>query len=287
MSYSAEISRVNPSCFLFIIDQSGSMGDQFIQPGFEGRTKADFLADTINKVLTNIVIRSTKTEETPWDYFHIGVLGYGATVGPAFAGSLSGKSLIPVSEIAENPARIEERAKKVSDGAGGLVDQNVKFPIWFESVANGGTPMTQAMTDANGILSSWLAESEHQDCFPPVVIHISDGESTDGDPSGVMTELGNLTSSDGNVILFNIHVSSSDTGSIKYPNSSEGLPDQYAQMLFDTAGHLTPFMIQTARNEYGFEMSDDARAYIFNASPDELVAGLDIGTRPTADENLR
>ena len=25
--YSAEISRVNPSCFLFLIDQSGSMAD--------------------------------------------------------------------------------------------------------------------------------------------------------------------------------------------------------------------------------------------------------------------
>jgi hypothetical protein len=29
MAYSAEISRNNPSCFLFVIDQSGSMSDNF------------------------------------------------------------------------------------------------------------------------------------------------------------------------------------------------------------------------------------------------------------------
>ena len=27
MAYSAEISRVNPTCFLFLIDQSGSMAE--------------------------------------------------------------------------------------------------------------------------------------------------------------------------------------------------------------------------------------------------------------------
>jgi hypothetical protein len=42
------------------------------------------------------------------------------------------------------PARVETRTKKVSDGAGGLVDQAVKFPIWFDAVASGGTPMCGA-----------------------------------------------------------------------------------------------------------------------------------------------
>ena len=29
MTYTADISRVNPGCFLFILDQSGSMSDPF------------------------------------------------------------------------------------------------------------------------------------------------------------------------------------------------------------------------------------------------------------------
>ena len=42
MSYEAEISRSNPSCFLFLIDQSGSMADKF---GGGGGKKGDFDGD--------------------------------------------------------------------------------------------------------------------------------------------------------------------------------------------------------------------------------------------------
>ncbi len=43
MPYSAEISRTNPTCFLFLIDQSGSMGDAV--PDQPNRKKADAVAE--------------------------------------------------------------------------------------------------------------------------------------------------------------------------------------------------------------------------------------------------
>ena len=60
MPYSAEISRVNPSCFLFLIDQSGSMSDPF--GGQAGRKKAEGVADAINRLLQNLVIKCAKSE---------------------------------------------------------------------------------------------------------------------------------------------------------------------------------------------------------------------------------
>ena len=49
MTYSAEISRVNPTCFLFLIDQSGSMSRTFAtQPD---RTLAQGVADAINRLV--------------------------------------------------------------------------------------------------------------------------------------------------------------------------------------------------------------------------------------------
>lgn len=61
MAYSAEISRGNPSCFLFLIDQSGSMADVF--GGGEGnQKKADGVADAINRMLQNLVIKCAKEE---------------------------------------------------------------------------------------------------------------------------------------------------------------------------------------------------------------------------------
>src|SRR5882724_9352666 len=143
MAYSAEISRGNPSCLVFLIDQSGSMADTF-GAGEGNQKKADGVADAINRLLQNLVIKCAK-EEGIRDYFHICVIGYGARVGPAFAGALAGRQLVPISEVGNGPARVEQRNKKVPDGAGGLVDQQVRFPVWFEATANGGTPMRQAL----------------------------------------------------------------------------------------------------------------------------------------------
>ena len=55
MPYTAEVSRSNPSCFLFLIDQSGSMEDPF--GGEAGRTKAEGLADAINRLLRDPFLR--------------------------------------------------------------------------------------------------------------------------------------------------------------------------------------------------------------------------------------
>ena len=77
------------------------------------------------------------------------------------------------------------------DGAGGLVDKMVKFPIWFDPRAYGGTPMKEAFQKAQLILKSWL--EQHPNCFPPVVIHITDGMSTDGDPSPEMNSIGRFS----------------------------------------------------------------------------------------------
>ena len=88
MTYQAEISRANPSCFLFLIDQSGSMQDPF-GSGESAKKKADSVADAINRLLQNLVIKCAK-EEGIRDFFHLCVIGYGAQVGPAFAGASQG-----------------------------------------------------------------------------------------------------------------------------------------------------------------------------------------------------
>jgi len=274
MTYTAEISRVNPTCFLFLIDQSGSMGDPF--PG-TNRKKADNVADAVNRLLQNLVIRSSKSEGVR-DYFHVGVIGYGSSSGPAFKGTLAGKELAPVSEVAMNPARIEERMKKVEDGAGGLVEEMVKFPIWFDPVSNGGTPMRKTMEMAHRIISGWL--SQHPGCFPPIVIHITDGESTDGDPAEAMQRLTELESDDGNVLLFNVHLSSNPNAKpVEFPAHAEGLPDKYARMLFDAASPLTPYMLTVARSDYSLNLADGAKGFVLNADPIMVVTALDIGTR--------
>jgi hypothetical protein len=279
MPYAAEISRTNPSCFLFLIDQSGSMADRF---GAEesARKKADGVADAINRLLQNLVIKCAKAEGVR-DYYHVGVIGYGAHAGPAFGGPLAGKELVPVSEVASLPARVEQRTKKIDDGAGGLVDQAIKFPIWFDPIASGGTPMCQALTRAQSIIQGWL--NQHPGCFPPIVINITDGEATDGDPSIPAQSLAALSSSDGSVLLFNVHLSSQQASPIEFPDNEEGLPDEYARLLFRMSSVLPDYMRSMAQQE-GFRVSDKTRGFVFNADIVAVIRFLDIGTRPS---NLR
>jgi hypothetical protein len=280
MAYSNEISRNNPTLFVFLIDQSGSMGDAV--PDQPNRKKADALADAINRLLQNLVIRCAK-EEGVRDYFSVCVIGYGGKVGPAFSGQLAGRELVPISDVGNMPARIEQKTKKIDDGAGGILEQAVRMPVWFDAVANGGTPMCNALSQANAVLQRWLAQ--HPDCFPPVVIHITDGESTDGDPTQAMKSVTSLSSADGNVLLFNIHVSSdSSSKPIAFPDTSTGLPNQYAQMLFECASPLTYDMRMVANSQHGLSVSEGARGYVFNADMVLVVQALDIGTRPS---NLR
>ena len=71
MPYTAEISRTNPSCFFFLVDQSASMIDPI---GDARASKADVVADALNRLLTELAIRCAK-EEGVRDYFYVSVIG--------------------------------------------------------------------------------------------------------------------------------------------------------------------------------------------------------------------
>lgn len=274
MPYSAEVSRGNPSCFLFLIDQSGSMADSW-GGGTAGQKKADGVADVINRFLQNLTIRCAKAEGVR-DYYDVGVIAYGAQAGPAFAGALAGKDLVAISEVAMTPARIEERTKKESDGAGGVLERTVKFPVWFDPVASGGTPMCQALGRAHMVLSRWL--QQHPSCFPPIVINITDGEPTDGDPTAAAESLMQLSSADGNALLFNVHISSHGAAPIEFPDNDEALPDEHARLLFKISSRL-PEVHRSAAAQEGIPVSENTRGFAFNADMVSLVRFLDIGTR--------
>ncbi|PJF27898.1 MAG: hypothetical protein CUN53_02340 [Phototrophicales bacterium] len=277
MAYEAEISRSNPSMFLFLIDQSGSMDEKFAG----GSTRKDqAVADAINRLLQNLVIKCAKSDGVR-DYYHVGVIGYGAKVGPAFGGELADKALVPISKIADSPVEVEERIKKVEDGAGGLIDQKIRFPIWFKPLAFGGTPMVEALKQAHKIVDDWIRT--HPTGFPPIVINITDGESTDGDPVPVAKALRNLRSADGEALLFNVHVSSIGGATFEFPSSESELPDKFAKQLFQMSSPLPPHLQDAARQE-GYKIGENPRGFVFNADIVAVIRFLDIGTRPS---NLR
>jgi hypothetical protein len=223
------------------------------------------------------------------DYFHVAAIGYGGSrVASAFAGSLQAGDIHPISEVALRPSRVEDRVKRVSDGAGGLVEARTKFPIWIDPVTDGGTPMCAALHTAHNLVLSWLAG--HPDSFPPVILNLTDGQSTDGDPRPAADAIQSQVSSDGNALLFNLHVSERHASPVTFPATDQGLPDDFARTLFTMSSVLPPGRQRQAR-ELGYPISDDSRGFVYNADIASVVQFLDIGTRvsalPSYSDSLR
>src|SRR5260370_4609669 len=141
MAYQAEISRENPTCILFVIDQSGSMD---AMPD-AGRLKAAFVDDVLNKTLYTLITSCAKSDGVR-NYFDVGVIAYAGTqVMGGFGGALSGDIVHPIQAISENTLRVEERKKKTDDGAGGVIELKTKFPVWVDPKSEGATPIRAAL----------------------------------------------------------------------------------------------------------------------------------------------
>ena len=217
MSYNAEISRNNPGCFLFLVDQSASMMGAL--GGQPGNYKHEQAAAALNRTLSEIVQRCSLGEEIR-DYFHVGIITYNTTrtgaplvitpfedVGPAAPFRLA-------SEV-ETAAEVTDRPVKASDGKGGLIELIEAVPEWLVPEASGATPMCEALALAKQALEQWV--SEHPESFPPIVINISDGAATDGNPVPIATDIMNVATQDGDTLLFNVHLSDVSALPVMYP----------------------------------------------------------------------
>lgn len=272
MSYTKEISRKNPTCFLFVIDRSGSMDEEMSG----GSIKSEFVADVLNQTIAETIVRCTKADGVR-DYFDIGVIGYGGDyVGSAFGGALSGRTLLPISEIEDSPLRVEEREIDIDGGDGVLEKQLVKLPVWIEPQHDGGTPMREAM----GIVAETVAEwcDSHPSSYPPTVVHVTDGQSTDGDPEDVADAIKGISTNDGEALLFNLHVDTESGDEILFPSSESELPDEYGKLLFRMSSTFPAHLVPVAQS-MGYDVSPDSRFFAYKAGMDFIGHFFEIGTR--------
>lgn len=269
-----DITRYTPSCFCFILDQSSSMAEPFGErDGQQPVTKAEAVALAINNLLRNLILSCSKSDGIR-NYFEVAVIGYGAEVGPAWQGPLRGQELVPIAQVAQHVLKLEERQVTLAEET----TETIQAPVWITPLAHGSTTMCAALHYAHDILAFWT--NRNPSSHPPVIVHITDGEATDGDPAPYLDALASLGTGNGRATLFNVHLSSRRAAQpLSFPDQSAPLPDPYARLLFDKASYLTPYM-RTIAWENGLPLTEKARAFVLNADPSLLVLALEIGTRP-------
>ncbi|MCJ7522032.1 MAG: DUF2934 domain-containing protein [Dehalococcoidia bacterium] len=258
MAYEAEITMAHPGCFLFLIDQSGSMADK-IADEHEGRTKAQGVADVINDLLNDLVIKCTRSDGIR-DYFDVGVIGYAEKVESAFTGALANRDFVSLSEVAKY-------------WSGGRSKEKAELPIWFGPVAEGDTLMCAALKRAYEVLGDWVRR--HPASYPPIVINITDGDAKDGNPTEPAHQLASLSTKDGNVLVFNCHISAKKDEPILFPHDEKSLP-AFGPRLFLMSSILPPKFREVAK-DLGFDVVGDTRGFAFNADLSDLVKFLDVG----------
>jgi hypothetical protein len=163
------------------------------------------------------------------------------TVGFTLGGTLQSGELLPISQIAMNPLRVERRDKTVYDGAGGLTTYTVNFPIWFEPKAEGPTPMFEALELAYRALEAFV--QRYPNAYPPVVMNLTDGQPTDESGQMTPTVLQQVESWRRNAFATckpltdrycysMLHISAIAGAAIWFPDNESVLPDEYARLMF-------------------------------------------------------
>ncbi len=277
--YTQEISRQNKACFLFLLDQSFSMEEPLSS---SSNRKCDELVTAINGWLQNMAIRASGDEGIK-DWMDVGVFGYrtdrhaNPIIESTLRGPLAGRTFVSITEIGNRPARIDTRNQFIPDEeTGEMIEVPCEVPVWVDAMAEGGTPMCHMLYHAHQMLSEWIAQ--HPRSFPPIVVHISDGESQDGDPIPYAEAVRKLATEDGNALLLNCHLSMTAADPFMFPASSAGLPDELARVLFEMSSVLPEPFVRHATME-GFQLQQGARGMAFNADMVCLIQFLNMGTQ--------
>lgn len=286
--YTAQITRNTPTVFIFLVDHSASMGQTTTLFG-EEMQMAEAAARIVNNQINELVLRCVKMGDVR-HYYDIAVVGYGEDAYSGWQGELEGRDFVSPEELKNHPftkivTRKETRTRK------GVQVKEVEQVQWVSARSDGSwTRYHEAFDYAKKLLDEWMEEHHDKDCYPPTVIHITDGEYNGATKDEVMqkaNELKAMFTNDGNVILFNIHITADlNADAVACPISKDELGgDEYAETLFDMSSLLP--------ERYNQDISrclDDTRAgrhvaMGMNADATTLIKLMDIGTPTNISRN--
>lgn len=240
--YETRINRERPGCFVFLIDQSGSMTDTW--GGDESKSKAEMVALYVNNAIHEIINACQKTEPEPRHYFDIAVIGYGKEAEQAqllWEGNLANKAFVSPAELKQNPTGNQGEIEVVRRTFKG--ETIVKIPVvyWFSPVAESLTPMGNAFEQCTELLEEWT--TQHANSFPPIVINITDGEQTDCKDDELLEKAHHLRQTKtiyGKTLLFNVHISAHTEASVVFPERMDELPPNKQSCLLYNMSSVLP-----------------------------------------------
>ena len=285
--YTAQITRNTPTAFIFLVDQSVSMRRMTTLNG-EQVSLAEAVARIVNNQINELVLRCIKTTEVR-HYYDIAVIGYGHEVYSGWNGVLAGKDFVSPEELKSNPfkkiiVKEEKRTRK------GVTVKEVEKVQWLEARCDGSwTHLHQAFDRAKELLDRWMKEHHDKDCYPPTIINITDGAFTHATNEQLIqqaNELKAMFTNDGNVLLWNIHITPDGQKQILLPIGKEEVKgDNYSELLYDMSSLLPSRYNQPISDIRGDSVNTRHVAMSTNVDMSTLIQLMDIGTPTNIIQN--
>ena len=286
--YTAQITRNTPTAFIFLVDHSVSMKQMTTLFG-EQMTMAEAAARIVNSQINELVLRCVKMGDTR-HYYDIAVVGYGEEAYSGWQGELEGRKFVSPEELKNHPYTKIVTRKEIRTRKGTQVKE-VEQVQWVSARHDGKwTHYHEAFDYARDLLADWMIDHHEKDCYPPTVIHITDGVFNHATKEEVMqkaNELKAMFTNDGNVILFNIHFTADlDANSVACPISKDELDSNtYAEALFDMSSLLPERYNQDIARCLSDTRPGRHVAMGMNADATTLIKLMDIGTPTNISQN--
>lgn len=283
--YSAKITRNSPALIMLLVDRSGSMAENIRYDGVL-MPKSEVVVRILNTFIDELLYRCRKGSDYR-NYFEIGVYGYhGDEVYSMLDYISNDKSIFSVADLVNsevNQKSVIVRRKGV-DGEYYAVSTDVK--CWVEGHSGGNTPTHAALKYIHKEATDWVKYHKGQETMAPILIHISDGEASDSNDQMLMEvadKLKDIKTDSGNMIFINVHLASSESMSVMFPQSIEEVENEnkYAMLLYKMSSDMPAFFhedVARIKNINSYDSSTGFKAVAYNTSVTEFIKVLSVGT---------
>lgn len=283
--YTRGFTSRHPGLFIFLLDQSASMGEPVKGQKY---SKADLATTALNNLIFEMVRGGPPARKGQrQNYAYLAVLGYNDKVFP-----LLSPDLADIVALGDHPAGTASVSRNVYDTHIGAYRQVIEpQPYWIKPDARGKTQMAEALSMARDIALRWLhqtpeaSQAARQECFPPVVINITDAQDNGrGDPLAVAEELRRASTQQGDTLIFTCYFTKHTGQPLIFPGTREQvahLDPPYAEQMFLMSSVIPEALRKKAAFsfELDHELAAQARGFIYNVDPQALVRFLLWGTQ--------
>lgn len=238
-NYKIPATSKTPALIIFLLDVSASMSQAFD----EKSTRIEALNSILMRIAVKMVQRSTKgTVVTP--RYRVGMFAYSSQIIDLLDG------IRPIDELAKMGVP-KLTTLDMSDTAA-------------------------AFSEVENLLQSEMPNI--QDCPPPLIYHITDGEDNGTDPTPIAHRIMEMSTKDGNVLIANVMLDgtlvNSDADSAKWAGFQSETDfasghNTYLLALFNISSRIPESYCSTLK-EFGYSLRANSRM-LFPASMPELI----------------